>query len=385
MDWKNIRQLLREQSDTCARLGSPIYSGILRRLALDTADAPVDEQSVTADPVLRVLGPHRAAVASEMIPLRLLAAVHRIVLAGNAPDLARFFPSMGGDLYAGGGPMECWQAFVDVLKHRFDEVRAGLEYFPQTNETGRGAPLIGGLLHAIDQLGLAGVQNPVPVRFNEIGASGGLNLRCDRFRYLSGDEDSAGWGPTSTCVTFTEAWLGEQPPGGDGSVRLDVRSRQGADINPVDLTTEAGQQHLMSFIWPDHVLRQGRLRCALDIARVMPVEIHRESAIDFVNRLELTEGELTVLWHSVMWQYVTPAEQQQVQKRIEELGAQATQSKPFTHISFEPAPHLEDRAASQVLVVRVWPSVRVGNMKMPAGVPQLLAKGTSHGIPVQWK
>ena len=59
----------------------------LRRMAED----------VRADgPCLDILAPH-AAGARMLAPLLLLAAIHRLVIEGQLPEAARFYPSMGGD------------------------------------------------------------------------------------------------------------------------------------------------------------------------------------------------------------------------------------------------------------------------------------------------
>ena len=56
---------------------------------------------------------------------------------------------------------------------------------------GGSAALYGGLLHAASRY-------PLPVRLFEIGASAGLNLFADRFRYL--DDTGRPWGDTGSSV-----------------------------------------------------------------------------------------------------------------------------------------------------------------------------------------
>ncbi len=78
------------------------------------------------------------------------------------------------------GPGAGTAAVLDLLDERRDEVRAWLDRPPQTNEVGRSAALLGGLLHLPDELRL-------PVRLVEVGASAGLNLLADRFAVLDAD------------------------------------------------------------------------------------------------------------------------------------------------------------------------------------------------------
>jgi hypothetical protein len=55
----------------------------------------------------------------------------------------------------------------------------------------------------------------------------------------------------------------------------------------------------------------------------VPVTVHRESARDIVRRVELAPGTTTVIWHSIMWQYLDPGEASDVLARIDELGMSA--------------------------------------------------------------
>ena len=72
-------------------------------------------------PVWKVLGDYLPAPLLEvMLPLRFMAAMHSLVLREQAPDLARFYPSMKGE----GNPDEAWPAFLAALNDHLDEVHA---------------------------------------------------------------------------------------------------------------------------------------------------------------------------------------------------------------------------------------------------------------------
>jgi hypothetical protein len=98
--------------------------------------------------------------------LRLLGAVHRLVLQGRAPELAAFYPSVGGQ----GRAADAWPAFRRTLAAHRDEVRALLDRPVQTNEVGRAAALYGGLLVAA--AGESAFERPVNVRLLELGPGG---------------------------------------------------------------------------------------------------------------------------------------------------------------------------------------------------------------------
>src|SRR4051812_10732155 len=138
-----------------------MYAELLRGLADDLE---------AGGPTARVLSGHEDDPGPSGLALRLAGSVHRLVLAGTAPELATYYPSAGG-IWSTSGV----SAVVDLLDRRADDVRPLLDQPPQTNEVGRSAALLGGLLQAL-------ARHPLPVRLFEIGASGGLNLLADRFR-----------------------------------------------------------------------------------------------------------------------------------------------------------------------------------------------------------
>lgn len=102
--------------------------------------------------------------------------------------------------------------------------------------------------------------------------------------------------------------------------RLDVVERVGADLAPVDPTTTEGERRLTAYVWPDQLVRLARLRGAVRLARDEPVRLVRSEAADLLDTLELAGGALTVVWHSVMWQYLDAAEQARMSARLAGLG-----------------------------------------------------------------
>ena len=113
-----------------------------------------------------VLEGHEGDPAGSALALRFLGAVHRLVLEGRAPALARHYPSAGGEA----GLEGAWAAFRDTLEQHGDTLRALVHRPCQTNEVGRAAALFGGFL-------LVARETSLPLRLLELGASAGLNLR----------------------------------------------------------------------------------------------------------------------------------------------------------------------------------------------------------------
>jgi hypothetical protein len=124
---------------------------------------------VEGEVVYAVLQGHERDPGPSALALRLMGAVHRLVLRGDAPALARHYPS------AGGRPGDPWPPFLDVLRDWREELAPMIEQPVQTNEPGRCAALLGGFLEVARDTGL-------PLRLLEVGASAGLNLRFDAYR-----------------------------------------------------------------------------------------------------------------------------------------------------------------------------------------------------------
>ena len=286
---------LRWQAAGCAVLGSPFYASLLEAAASDLeADGPVWE-------VLRGFEGESAWAA---VALRLMGAVHRLVLDDTLPDLARHYPSTGGD----GDAVAAWPPFRRALVEQRERIRALAGRGCQTNEVGRSAALFGGFLEVAHRTGL-------PLRILELGASAGLNLRWDRYRYESSE---GAWGDASSPVRFEHSF--EVPP--PMNRMADVVERRGCDVVPIDPTSEEGALTLRSFVWADQLARLALLDGAIEVASGMPVEVETLNAADFLERELATPRPdvATVVYHSVFMQYVEEAERARIREAIERAG-----------------------------------------------------------------
>ena len=349
---------IRKQAEACAELGSPFYAALLERLADDVA---------AGGPAAVVLAGHESDPTDSVLSLRLLGAVHRLVLERRAPLLATSYPSVGGT----GDAAAAWPALRDVLVEHVDELRLSLQRAPQTNEVGRAAVLAGGLAHI-------GAWRAAPVRLVEIGASGGLNLRVDGFRVEAGD--GTGVGPPDSPLVLRDAWSGRLPPTDDVP---EVVARLGCDPHPVDPTTTEGRLVLTSYVWPDQSTRLERLRAAFQVAQRAPAEVVQEGAETFVRRLELVPGTTTVVWHSVMWQYLTDEGRATVDEALDQLGARADGSTGLARLSLEPGRRAPERDVEFLVRLRTWPATAAGT-DTEDRLGHVLAGASPHGPPVVW-
>jgi hypothetical protein len=277
------------------------------------------------------------------------------VLEGRAGTLAAFYPTVGGTWDVDTG----WPAFRELLAEQPEAVAEWLDRPPQTNEVGRASALMTGLLDAVRH-------RPLPVRLCEIGSSGGLNLLADRFRYVW---SGGSLGPDDSPVVLAPAWAG---PGPEGEAPLLVE-RLGSDVLPVDVRSLDGRLALTAYVWPDQVGRFERLRGAFRLASATPYDVVLQSAGDFVDALTLRPGTTTVLWHSVMWQYVPRPEQDRILTRLEELGATADEDSPLVHLYAEPTRRTPGGRHEFLVCAHRWPG---------GGERRVLGTMAPHGLPV---
>ncbi len=342
---------LRVQADSCRQLGSPLYAELLTRASSDAA---------AGGPVWHLVEDVATEYVGSAWPLRLMAAVHRLALEGKAPGIARHYPSVGGEA---GDPAAAWPDFRAVLEEQRDAVAELLARPCQTNEVGRAAALICGLLWTVDRYGL-------PLRLLELGASAGLNLRMDRFAYSGG---GAVWGPSASPCKL-DTWVVPPPL---TELSIEVVERRGCDPHPVDPSSPEGRLTLQASVWPDQPERYRRLQGALLVARVIRATVDTAGADDWApERLaEDHQGVATVLYHSVVWRYVPEPQREALLAALAAAGARATAEAPLVWLRLEPArPERTYEGIPYPLRATTW----------PGGEEHVLATALAHGQDLRW-
>jgi hypothetical protein len=340
-----LAEQLDQQAEWCERLGSKLYAVLLSEAATDAQ---------RGGPVWKALGGHLPAPLLEvMLPLRFMAAMHSLVLRDRAPDLARFYPSANGN----GDPDEAWPSFLSALNDHLDEVHALSAWPVQTNEVGRCAALIGGFLRiAHDTL--------KPLRLLEVGSSAGLNLRWDRYRYES---PTGSWGPANSAVRLN--W--DSPPQHLDAL-IEVAERRGCDPRPLNPLEEDDRIRLLSAVWPDQVERVDRMRGAFAEAPSVTATVDEGSAVTWLPRLleKSSDGVATVVFHSIVLQYLTDQDRAALLEAIEKAGARATEDNPLAHLTLEPDPGMSGFPVR----LRMW----------PGGDEIVVAQSGPHGADIVW-
>jgi hypothetical protein len=333
-----LESRLRFQATGCAELGSPFYAALLESAADDLK---------SKGPVWELLAEFAAEPEWSALALRMMAAIHRLVLQDRLPFLTSHYPSVGGD----GDASMAWPLFQDALIEHLAEIRRLIGRGCQTNEVGRSAALLGGFLEVAHRTRL-------PLCILEIGASAGLNLRWDRYRYESGE---TGWGDEHSPVRFVHFF--DVPPPLDRTA--EVVERKGCDLAPIDPTSEDGALSLRSFIWADQLGRLSRLDGAMEVAKQMPVNVEQVDAALFLEReLEAPRPDMaTVVYHSVFLQYPTDEIRTRIAAVIGAAVSRATRDAPVFHLRMEP-----DNAGRF--------EIRLGD--------ELLGTSMAHGTRVRW-
>ena len=97
---------LAKHTEEAAAWKSPMYSAFSDRMRADVE---------AGGPTWRLLEPYADEPADEYYAFRALAAVHHEVIAGELPELARHYPSVGGD----GDADAAWP----LVRERFEPTR----------------------------------------------------------------------------------------------------------------------------------------------------------------------------------------------------------------------------------------------------------------------
>ncbi len=234
-----------------------------------------------------------------------------------------------------------WPAFHDWVTAHRDEVSATmLERRTQTNEAGRCATLLP-LLATL----------PQPLALIEVGASAGLCLYPDRYRYryLSADGTAgaggaegtgragradgaartagaaavvAEFGATGSPVTLDCTVNGPVPLTASLRERLpEVVWRAGIDLNPLDVRAEEDMRWLESLVWPEQAHRLDRLRGAVRVARAEPPLLVRGDLNATVRELvaQVPAGATPVVFHSAVLAYLPPEAREEFATSMREL------------------------------------------------------------------
>lgn len=296
----------------------------------------------------------------DAMPLRIAGGFHHLLLTGADDRLAEVYSGTVTD-----------QAAVDALvldlTHCFDaRLLPWLDGPPQTNEAGRAASIMAGLLWL--------AQRVCSPRFDlfELGASAGVNTMIDRYFFRLGDTEV---GSSSSPMRIVPEWRGPAPPAPPAGFA--ITSVKGCDIAPINLADPAAALRLKAYVWPDAGERMARIDAAIALAGAQPPDLIAADAGDFAAAMlarPAQPGTARVMFHSIMWQYLPPITQARITAAFEAEGAAATPETPLGWIALETDP----ATFRHELRVRLWDG------DSHKGEEHLLSHAHPHGAWVEW-
>lgn len=321
----------KQQAATC-REDSALYEALCLGLARAIASPGF--------PIGKLLGIGLASGTDVPIafPLLVLGALHDRVLVGKAPDLARYYPSVGGAFVR----QDAEGLVRAALATLYEQSEAILDFLRkrhvQTNEVARGSVLLLGMLEAQRRL-------ERPLYLLELGCSAGLNLWLDRYRYAyASPEGELGWGegdgPLLHCTLKTSE-ANRMAIAGLLSSKLAVVGRHGVDRAPLDLGNPDEGRVLEAFIWPDQVERLDRLRRARAIVAQTPCSVHQaELPTQAGDALQgavarLPENAALVVFHSVLAYYLSSGQRSDLDRIIADSAERLHPGQAMARLQFE--------------------------------------------------
>jgi hypothetical protein len=340
-----VARRLHAKAGYCSAHRAPLYAGLLERSAQDV---------LRGGPCWAVLRGRENDPKGSALALRFMGSVHRLVLEGRSPALARFYPSVGGS----GSARDCWEAFSATVEEHAPKLRELVRRPVQTNEVGRCSALLGAFLLEAKRTGR-------PMRLLEVGASAGLNLRWDCYRYEAGERM---WGDAHSPVQIRPALQGDKGPPLD--VIPEVVERRGCDLAPVDVTTPDGKLTLESYVWAEHVGRLSLLRSAYEVAARVPAVVDQADAPEWLEHELLSPRKSvdTVVFHSIVMQFLSSSERARMRRTMEQAGRRTTSDAPLAWVE------MESRAGHAEVALTSW----------PGGQHRVVALSNLYGDRVKW-
>jgi hypothetical protein len=149
-----------------------------------------------------------------------------------------------------------------------------------------------------------------------------------------------------------------------------VREREGCDLRPLDPAREDDRLALRASVWADQAGRFERLRGALELAARVPASVEAASLEAWLpaRLARPRKGVVTVVYHSVVAEYLPAEARERFHATLAEAGSRATAEAPLAWVRLEPI----SAVRSHGVTATVW----------PGGSERLLATSGAHGTNV---
>ncbi len=352
MGIEEFHTALNWQATHAEESGAPCTARVIRALAQvregDTATG-------------RRIANWKGLTLKDAMPLRMAGGLHHLLLSGEDDRLARVYSGQISD-------QQQIDQLVCELVTAFDtQLLPWLDGPPQTNEAGRSASIMAGLLWLAQRVAPS-------FKLFELGASAGVNTMLERYHFRLGETEV---GPSASPMQIEPEWRGDAGSPPPAPKAFEIASVRGCDVAPIALSDSASALRLKSYVWPDAPSRMARIDAAIQLASENPPELVEQDAGEFVREilaLPQAKGTTHAMFHSIMWQYMPAETQEAITRAFDVAGALANQDRPLAWISLETDP----TTFRHELKVRRWTGARED------GKPILLCHAHPHGAWVEW-
>ncbi|MXW01995.1 MAG: DUF2332 domain-containing protein [Holophagales bacterium] len=293
-------------------------------------------------------------------PNMLFGAVQYLLLRGVEHPLAAHYPILSGAEPPPEPAFPLFRAFC--LEHREAVGELIVTRRTQTQVVRRCTCLL-------PVFGQVFREAETPLALIDVGASAGLNLNFDRYayRYRRAGDEILRWERDVAGVEL-EADLrgpGTPPP---PPPEIPVASRDGIDLNPIDLGDADELLWLRALIWPEHVERHAQLVDAAAELKDSPVRLHRgDASRDLPHLLERVPAEAALVVYSTIALYQIPREGR---RRITAALEARSRERPVWQVALEGVHP---------------PSLTLTRYRDGAGEAELLARASPHGWWIEWR
>ena len=293
-------------------------------------------------------------------PNMLFGAVQYLLLQGVEHPLAAHYPILSGAERPPGEAFPLFRAFC--LEHREAVGELVATRRTQTQVVRRCTCLL-------PAFGLVYREAEAPLALIDVGASAGLNLNFDRYayRYRRAGSEVQRWGTGAARVELEADLRGPGTPPAPPR-NIPVASRDGIDLNPIDLADPDELLWLRALIWPEHVERHAQLVDAAAELKHSPVRLHRgDASRDLPDLLERVPAEVALVVYSTIAMYQIPREGRQ---RITEALEARSRERPVWRVALEGVHP---------------PSLTLTRYRGGVGEMELLARASPHGWWIDWR
>ncbi len=302
-------------------------------------------------------------------PNMLFGAVQYLLLKGVEHPLAAHYPILSGGAQppgpsglADGNILPAFAPFREFcLEHRDEVGDLVATRRTQTQVVRRCTCLL-------LAFGLVYREASAPLALIDVGASAGLNLNFDRYayRYQRAGREVLRWGRGAARVEL-EADLRGPGTAPEPPREIPVASRDGIDLNPIDLADPDELLWLRALIWPEHVERHAQLEDAAAELKHSPISLHRgDASKDMPHLLEGVPAEVALVVYSTIALYQVSREGR---RRIRAILEAASLERPVWRVALEGVHP---------------PSLTLTRYRGGSSETELLARASPHGWWIEW-